>query len=109
MSFGKNLERIRKDKKVSQTQLGAALGITQQMISSYEKEISSPNLDVLLKIAEYFNVSIDSLVGHIVNSSDSNTSKARFLRYFESLTELDREKCITIAKTIIADREIDPH
>ena len=39
MSFGDNLERIRKDKKVSQAKLGAALGLTQQMVSSYEKGI----------------------------------------------------------------------
>ena len=63
MSFGDNLERIRKDKKVSQAKLGAALGLTQQMISSYEKGMSSPNIEVLVKIADYFGVSIDFLVG----------------------------------------------
>ena len=60
MSFGDNLERIRKDKKVSQAKLGAALGLTQQMVSSYEKGTSSPNIEVLVKIADYFGVEIEN-------------------------------------------------
>lgn len=106
MTFGANLERIRKDKKISQAKLGESLGLTQQMISSYEKELSSPNIDVLIKISDYFNVSIDMLVGHVVNTVTANTSEARLIRYFQNLTELDREKCITIVETILKDREI---
>lgn len=106
VSFGSNLERIRKDKKVSQTNLGVALGLTQQMISSYEKDLSSPNIDILCKIADFFNISIDSLVGHVVNQPESDTAESRFLRYFENLTEVDREHCITIVQTLLQDRAL---
>ena len=101
MSFGDNLERIRKDKKVSQAKLGAALGLTQQMISSYEKGMSSPNIEVLVKIADYFGVSLDALVGHVVNTPSANSPKARLARYFERLSDVDKDKCITIVQTII--------
>lgn len=106
MSFGKNLERIRKGKKMSQAKLGELLGLTQQMVSSYEKDLSSPNVDVLIKIADYFNVSIDSLVEHVVKTPDDDNSQARFLRYFENLSENDRDKCITIVQTLLEDREM---
>lgn len=106
MSFGRNLERIRKDKKVSQATLGEELGLTQQMISSYEKGTSSPNVEILKKIADYFNVSIDTLVGYVPNSPEISSAEARFLRYFETLNEIDREKCIMIAQTLIQDREM---
>lgn len=107
MSFGRNLERIRKGKKISQAKLGEMLGLTQQMVSSYEKDLSSPNVDVLVKIADYFNVSIDSLVEHIVQKPDEDSSEARFLRYFENLNESDRNKCITIVQTLLEDREMN--
>lgn len=107
MSFGANLERIRKDKKVSQAKLGKELGITQQMVSSYEKEIASPNVEVLIKIADYFNISIDTLVGHEVKNSEINPTEARFFQYFKNLTELDRERCVTIAKTLLEDRAMN--
>lgn len=106
MSFGKNLERIRKDRKVSQATLGIELGLTQQMISSYEKDTSSPNVEILTKIADYFGVSIDTLVGHVPKNPKITTAESRFLRYFETLNEMDREKCIMIAQTLIQDREM---
>ncbi|MFA9464745.1 MAG: helix-turn-helix domain-containing protein [Velocimicrobium sp.] len=109
MSFGKNLERIRKGKKISQAKLGEMLGLTQQMVSSYEKDLSSPNVDVLIKIADYFNVSIDSLVEHVVKGADEDNSQARLMRYFENLNELDRDKCITIVQTLLEDREMSQH
>lgn len=107
MSFGSNLERIRKDKKVSQSTLGEQLELTQQMISSYEKGTSSPNVEVLVKIADYFHVSIDALVGHLVKNPETNSQESRFIRYFETLNQLDREKCIMIAQTLLEDRELD--
>lgn len=106
MSFGSNLERIRKDRKISQAKLGEILDLTQQMISSYEKDLSSPNVEVLIKIADYFNVSIDSLVEHIVQTPDADSLEARFLRTFEKLPEKDKERCLTIALTLIEDRDI---
>lgn len=106
MSFGSNLEQFRKAKKISQSALGAALGLTQQMISSYEKDLSSPNIDILIKLSDYFNISIDTLVGHTVKAPDFYSSTSRFFRYFMGLTEIDREKCILIAKTIIEDRNL---
>ena len=106
MSFGRNLERIRKDHKVSQTKLGEYLGLTQQMISSYEKGISSPNVDLLCKIADYFEVSIDSLVDHVVKTPDAQSPESRLLRYFGKLTEKDKEKSILIIQTFLEDREM---
>ncbi|BCN32800.1 helix-turn-helix domain-containing protein [Anaeromicropila herbilytica] len=106
MSFGSNLERFRKSKKISQSALGTSIGITQQMISSYEKDLSSPNIDVLIKLSDFFNVSIDTLVGHHAKTSDFHSSTSRFLTYFTGLTELDREKCILIIQTILTDRNL---
>lgn len=107
MSFGRNLERIRKGKKISQAKLGQILGLTQQMISSYEKDLSSPNADILIKIADYFNVSIDSLVEHVVIRPDEDSSESRFMRYFENLNAADRDRCITIVQTLLEDRQLN--
>ena len=43
--------------------LAAELGITQQMLSKYERDILCIKVDVLMKIAEYFNVTTDYLLG----------------------------------------------
>ena len=106
MSFGSNLERIRKEKKISQTKLGEALGLTQQMISSYEKDLSSPNVEILCKLSDFFNISIDSLVEHTLEKPEVNNSLSRFLSYYNNLTESDREKSILIIQTLLEDRGV---
>jgi transcriptional regulator with XRE-family HTH domain len=104
MSFGKNLEKIRKEHKISQAKLGSALGITQQMISSYEKDISSPNIDSLIKIADFFQMSVDDLIGHIVKSENGESQKARVNLLFDSLSSEDKERCLLILNTLLLDR-----
>lgn len=106
MSFGINLIHLRKDRNISQAQLGSTLGLTQQMISSYENETSLPNIEVLLKLANYFNVSLDTLVDYTPQSPDQNAAENRLLHYFQTLTTVDKERCITIVKTIIEDRKL---
>ncbi len=105
MSFGSNLEKLRKEHKISQSKLGNALGITQQMISSYEKDISSPNIETLIKIADIFEISIDRLVGHIVKSENPLSHKVQFDQLFDSFSVEDKERCILILSALLLERE----
>lgn len=107
MSFGSNLEKLRKEHKISQSKLGNALGITQQMISSYEKNISSPNIETLVKIADYFQISIDRLVGHTVKSETPLSYKVQFDQLFDSFSAEDKERCILILRALLLDRDME--
>lgn len=107
MTFSQNLEHIRKAQKVSQKELGSALGITQQMVSSYEKGFSAPTMDILLQLAKYFNVSLDTLVGFEPEDPEENSVDDRFLSYFHTLNHADKERCLTIVQTILHDREMN--
>ena len=103
MSFGNNLEKLRKENKVSQAKLGEVLGITQQMVSNYEKDSSQPNIELVVKIADFFKVSIDALVGYTpVNDEVKLAQKDRLMEYYDRLSEADRDKCFTIMQTIIS-------
>ena len=57
------LRQLRKAANRTQQQMASMLGITQQAYAAYENDKSSPPNDVLEKIADYFNVSIDYLLG----------------------------------------------
>ena len=56
------LKEIRKSKGISQLQLALALNTTQNTISRYETGEREPGITELIKIANYFNVSIDYLL-----------------------------------------------
>lgn len=57
------LKQLRKENGLSQLDLGVILDIPQNLISNYERGKRNPNLTTIKKLATYFNVSIDYLVG----------------------------------------------
>lgn len=66
--FGTNLKNARKSLNMNQQALGDAVGVGQTTIANYEKGLRFPTGDLLVKIAEILNVSIDDLLDHQVIS-----------------------------------------
>lgn len=62
MVFSKQLQKLRKQSGITQEQLAAKLGVTAQAVSKWENG-SYPDSDLLPKIADIFDVSIDNLYG----------------------------------------------
>ena len=62
-TFAVNLKKIRKNKKVSQKVVAKQLGYGYTAIANYESGRNEPSIDDLIKIADYFDVSMDHLVG----------------------------------------------
>ena len=57
------ISRLRKKKGISQKQVAKDLGISQALLSHYEKGIRECGLDFLIKVADYYKVSADYLLG----------------------------------------------
>lgn len=57
------IRELRKSFNISQVQLAKELGVTKQCVSNWENDNILPSLDMLLKIAKYFNVTTDYLLG----------------------------------------------
>ena len=61
------LKELRKKKGLSQLRLATDLNTTQNTISRYETGEREPGIEELIKIADYFNVSVDYLIGRTEN------------------------------------------
>ncbi len=61
--FSENLLALRKEHKISQTQLAGYLYVTQQCVSEWEHDKIEPTMTNLIKLADCFDVTIDFLVG----------------------------------------------
>lgn len=59
-----NLKILRKESSISQQKLADAIGMSQQSINQYENHDTEPDILTLSKLADYFNTSIDFIVGH---------------------------------------------
>lgn len=57
------IKTLREKRGIIQEILAAELGITQQMLSKYEKDVTVIKVDILKRLAEYFNVTTDYLLG----------------------------------------------
>ncbi len=61
--FAENLKKLRTNKGLTQTQLAKRLWLNKSIISAYENETRTPSLEVLIKLSNEFNVSIEYLLG----------------------------------------------
>jgi transcriptional regulator with XRE-family HTH domain len=60
--FGNNIKILRARKHRSQQELAEFVGIKRSMLNNYENQISNPSIESLLKVSEYFNISINTLL-----------------------------------------------
>lgn len=63
MNFAENLIELRRKHGLSQEGLGEIVGVSRQTVSKWELGLTTPELDKLVGLAEYFHVSLDALVG----------------------------------------------
>ena len=63
MRFARILQDLREDRDISRKDLALALNISVSTLGMYEQGRREPNIDMLIKMADYFDVSIDFLVG----------------------------------------------
>lgn len=61
--FSERLRELRNEKKISQKELAEILFVSQQTVAKWETDRSTPNPEMISKIAQYFEVSSDYLIG----------------------------------------------
>ena len=76
MSFGENLQVIRKKNQLSQEGLAEMLGVSRQAVSKWELGEGYPEVDKLLLLSKKLNVSLDSLLGGENTAAVSEEGKA---------------------------------
>ncbi|WP_110953070.1 helix-turn-helix domain-containing protein [Anaerosinus massiliensis] len=111
------IRRLRNMKGISQAELGTILNVQKAAISKYELGRAQPSPDVLKKLSEYFNVSIDYLLENETNINDSSSSPSKkrpkeLIKLIEQeeytlngkiATQEDREKLAKIIEALYWD------
>ena len=62
-TFGQKLKLLRKNRGLTERQLGECLNFSNQSVSFWENGEREPKLDTLIAIAKFFDVSVDYLLG----------------------------------------------
>ncbi len=101
MDIHERIRKLRQEKKWTQAELAERVKVQQKQISAYETGQYSPSTDVLIRLADAFDVSLDYLAFSKEGQNVKIQVKDReLLRYFEILDEYPEEEKKT-AKDII--------
>lgn len=73
VTFGQRLKELRKSKRLTQQQLADIFFLNKSSISRYENDSQLPENEQLQKLADYFNVSIDYLLGRDENPNPTSS------------------------------------
>ena len=77
--FGENLKTLRKQKGFSQEELATRLHVVRQTISKWEKILSVPDADTLIRLAEILEVSVSELLGAKIENENTASDVAEQL------------------------------
>lgn len=101
--LGKRIQELRKKNDLTQQELAKRVGISHPQIVRYEKKDVQPPADVLGRMADVFNISIDYLVNGDKSDKVEQTLKdAELIKHFKQLDQLPEDEKKSILKVLSA-------
>lgn len=101
MTLGQHITALRKAKKLSQSELGKQAGTSGDLIGRYERDEVKPSIEVIMRIADALNVSIDYLVGKTDLEIDQDTLQR--LRDVSNLPAEAKKQIFMVVDALIRD------
>ena len=107
MSLGERIRQLRQQRGWSQAQLSKKLNVHQKQISGYERSIHAPSVELLIRMAELFNVSLDYIAFDgrkektIAPIADRELMQA--IQEFDQLPTEDRDTIKAVLNTFIIE------
>ena len=100
----KNLKNLRQAKGISQQQLAHLLGLSQQSINKYENHNVEPDIATLIKMAQFFETSVDYLIGNksVITTSKQDYSfhEHKMILMYRKLSDAEKNCVDTVIKAL---------
>lgn len=105
MNMGERLRELRLRRKISQEEVAKHIGITRSAYSHYEINNRQPVYDTLIKLAAFFDVSLDYIIGGAQHTAPSDHSVApdtrEMLSLFQHMNQEQRKKSLSLMSDLI--------
>lgn len=99
--FGENLKTLRKQKGFSQEELATRLHVVRQTISKWEKNLSVPDADTLIRLAEILEVSVSDLLGAKIENENTASDVAEQLSRINEQLAIKNRRSRRIWKIVV--------
>ena len=97
LTLAENIRIFRKERKMTQEQLAEVLGVTVGAVYKWESGLSAPELALIVQMADFFDVSVDVLLGHRMKDNNMESIEKRLIDYCRKMDPealLEAEKAI---------------
>lgn len=91
MAFAERLKELRKEGHLTQVELAKRLGIGQSSYADWERGMKNPTQENLIKIAQFFNVPLDYLVGNSDKKDELDNIELLFRMNSKGLTDEEKK------------------
>ena len=98
MNVADRIQNLRKTKGISQEQLADAIGVSRQAVSKWESEQTTPDIDKIILMSEYFDVTTDYLLKGIESTGEIEHKTVGDVIDQKILTETNGERVKKILK-----------
>lgn len=82
--LSENIRRYRKERLLTQGQLAEMLGVTVGAVYKWEAGVSIPELGMIIELADFFNTSVDALLGHEMMDNGLGSTLERLKFYIDA-------------------------
>ena len=102
------LRELREARHMSQQKLAIELNITQAAVSKYELGLSEPDVAMLKNIANYFQVSVDYIIGMSdspaqITTADMPAEEIKVVRDYRRLNSVQKEKALAYIQGLLQE------
>ncbi len=108
--FPEKLRILRKNRGLSQGQLGKKIGADLQRISKYERGVMLPTMELMVRIAKTFDVSVDFLIRDDKEAAVGKIKNQKLLKQLEEINDLpndDQETVVSFLDAFIKRRKFE--
>lgn len=107
--IGDKIKELRNRMNITQEDLGKIIGVTTSTVGMYETNVRKPSYEVLDKIADYFEVTADYLLGRVEASKGSKSNTISINKVPERFTNPDEARAYVERHVILGANGINPY
>lgn len=100
-NLGKHLALLRKQNHLKQKELAKELNVSQQVISNIERGQSTPDIELLKKMADIYGISLDQLVGRDYKNEIEDDLEHRIINYIKKMDNKGKELSLGLVSQVV--------
>lgn len=107
MSFGQRAALVRKQRNLTQKEVGEILGVVADIVSKYERDQMVPSIEVAAKFSKALNVSLDYLILGEADAGEGTDEAVMYkLRQLEKISEQDKAHVMAVIDAFVTKERL---